>query len=115
MIQVYGIPNCDSVKKVRIWLDEHKIAYNFYDYKKLGVPESSLREWVNAKGWETLLNRKGTTWRALDEAIKADVVDAETAVAVMMANPSTIKRPVVTRGKQILVGLDVAALALLVA
>ena len=115
MIQVYGIPNCDSVKKVRVWLDEHKIAYDFHDYKKLGVPEPLLREWVSAKGWETLLNRKGTTWRALDEATKAGVVDAETSIAVMTANPSTIKRPVVTRGKQVLVGVDVTALALLVA
>jgi len=70
---------------------------------------------VSAKGWETLLNRKGTTWRALDEATKAGVVDAETSIAVMTANPSTIKRPVVTRGKQVLVGVDVTALALLVA
>jgi len=115
MIQVYGIANCDSVKKVRRWLDEHQVAYRFHDYRKLGVPEALLRQWVATSGWQTLLNRRGTTWRALDESIRAGVIDAETAINVMLANASTIRRPVVCFGKQIIVGVDTAALALLAA
>ena len=110
MIEVYGIPNCDSVKKARTLLNTQKIAYTFHDHKKQGVPETSLHEWVKVKGWETLLNRKGTTWRALDDAIKASVVDADSAIAVMMTHPSTIKRPIVTKGNTLIVGLDETAL-----
>jgi len=106
MIQVYGIPNCDSVKKIRRWLDAQGIGYAFHDYKKSGVPADLLRQWVADKGWEALLNRKGTTWRSLDDATKAGVRDAETAMAVMVTNPSVIKRPVLISGKQILVGPD---------
>ncbi len=108
---VYGIPNCDSVKKARAMLDERGIAYEFHDYKKLGVPEAELRRWVKAKGRDVVLNRKGTTWRGLDESTKAGVVDADAAVRVMLESPSTIKRPIVTRAQQIAVGVDeVAAL-----
>ena len=110
-VTVYGIANCDSVKKVRVWLDAHSVPYAFHDYKRQCVPEAVLRRWVAAKGWELLLNRKGTTWRALDESVKARVVDAECALAVMLANPSTIKRPVVTRGDMVVVGVDFEALA----
>ena len=109
-IRVYGIANCDSVKKVRAWLDQQGRAYAFHDYKKLGVPEAQLRCWVAAHGWETLINRKGTTWRALADSSKAAVVDAESAVAVMLANPSAIKRPVVTCGERVIVGVDISAL-----
>lgn len=108
---VYGIPNCDSVKKVRVWLDAHGLAYTFYDYKKQGVPELELRRWVAAKGWEMVLNRKGTTWRALDESVKAGVVNDASAIAVMLANASAIKRPVVTGGDLVIVGVDFEALA----
>lgn len=114
-VTVYGIPNCDSVKKARDWFDVHGINYAFHDYKKQGVPEALLRQWVKARGWEVLLNRKGTTWRELDAATKASVVNGETAIAVMLTHPSTIKRPVVTRDGAIVVGVDVAALALLTA
>ncbi len=110
---VYGIANCDSVKKARSLLDERRLAYAFHDYKKQGVPEAPLRRWVAAKGWQTLLNRKGTTWRGLDEVTKQSVSDAETAVAVMLAYPSTIKRPVVVAGDTLVVGFDPAALAAL--
>ena len=110
---MYGIANCDSVKKVRVWLDAHGVAYSFHDHKKQGVPEAELKRWVAAKGWELLLNRKGTSWRGLDESVKARVVDAESALAVMIANPSTIKRPVVTRGDMVVVGVDFEALAAL--
>lgn len=107
---VYGIPNCDSVKKARALLDELGIAYSFHDYKKQGVPEAELRRWVKAKGCDVLLNRKGTTWRTLDEVTKASIVDDDSAIAVMLANPSTIKRPVVVKGDAIVVGFDEVAL-----
>jgi arsenate reductase (glutaredoxin) len=110
-IILYGIPNCDSVKKTRVFLTERGLAYTFHDYKKQGVPETDLRAWVDAKGWGTLLNRKGITWRGLDEATKAKVINAETAIAVMLANPSTIKRPVVVSDETIIVGVDLEALA----
>ena len=110
-VTVYGIANCDSVKKVRAWLDAHDVVYTFHDYKKYGVPEAELTRWVETKGWEIALNRKGTTWRALDESVKAGVVDAASAIAVMLTNESTIKRPVVTCGDTIMVGVDFAVLA----
>jgi arsenate reductase (glutaredoxin) len=110
-ITLYGIPNCDSVKKARALLDSHSVAYAFHDYKKQGVPEAALREWVRAKGRDVILNRKGTTWRALDDALKASVIDDESAIAVMMANASTIKRPVVVKGNVVIVGFDQAALS----
>lgn len=114
-IILYGIANCDSVKKTRAFLAERGVSYTFHDYKKHGVPEDQLRVWVEAKGWETVLNRKGTTWRGLEEEIKSNVVNAESAIAIMLANPSTIKRPVVVSGETIMVGLDFAALAKLAA
>lgn len=109
MVQVFGIPNCDSVKKVRVLLDSQNVAYAFHDYKKLGVPEVSLREWVKVKGWEMLLNRKGTTWRGLDDETRQGVRDAETAVALMLQYPSTIKRPVVTDSTKLFVGVEEVA------
>lgn len=92
---VYGIPNCDTVKRARAWLDEHGRAYAFHDFKKAGVPEARLDDWLARAGWETLVNRKGTTWRKLDDARRAAVVDAATARALMIEQPSVIKRPVV--------------------
>jgi arsenate reductase (glutaredoxin) len=110
MITLYGIPNCDSVKRARALLDARGVTYTFHDYKKHRVPESALRKWVDAKGWEAVLNRKGTTWRLLDEATKASVVNNASAIKVMLAQASTIKRPVVVSGETIVVGVDVAAL-----
>lgn len=114
-ITLYGIPNCDSVKKARTLLDSRGVAYVFHDYKKQSVPAAALRQWIAAKGRDVILNRKGTTWRTLDEAVKASVVDDESAMRVMLANPSTIKRPVVevTRSGAVLivVGFDAEALA----
>ena len=97
-ITVYGIRNCDTVKKARQWLDEHWQPYVFHDFKTEGVPPALLDHWLEQVGWETLLNRKGTTWRRLDEATRASVVDAAGARAVMLEHPSTIKRPVVAWG-----------------
>lgn len=109
-IILYGIANCDSVKKARTVLSERGITYTFHDYKKQGVPETQLRNWVVAKGWAQLLNRKGTTWRGLNEETKVSVKNAESAIAVMLANPSTIKRPVVVSGTAIIVGYEPEAL-----
>lgn len=102
-IVVHGIPNCDTVKKARTWLDGKGVAYQFHDYKKQGVDEAALRGWVGEVGWEKLLNRAGTTFRKLPEEERADI-DADKAVAIMVANPSTIKRPVVTGAGALLVG-----------
>ena len=105
---VYGIPNCDTVKKARAWLSEHGQAHAFHDFKKQGVPPEPLARWVQAVGWEKLLNRKGTTWRQLDAATQAAVVDAASAQSLMLASPSVIKRPVVDWGSDITVGFDAA-------
>jgi arsenate reductase len=92
---VYGIPNCDTVKKARTWLSAHGVQATFHDFKKQGVPEVELAVWLSCVGWETLLNRAGTTWRKLDVATQARVTDAISAKAVMLAHASTIKRPVI--------------------
>ncbi len=102
-VSLYGIPNCDTVKKARLWLDEQNVAYAFHDYKKAGVPEAALRGWVDRLGWEAVLNRAGTTFRKLPDADKAEL-DAEKAIALMLANPSTIKRPVLVQGDTLLAG-----------
>jgi Spx/MgsR family transcriptional regulator len=98
MITLYGIPNCDTVKKARTWLSDHGVDYVFHDFKKQGVPTDLLPGWISAVGLGTLINRKGPTWRKLDAALQASVVDAASATAVMLANASVIKRPVVVWG-----------------
>jgi arsenate reductase (glutaredoxin) len=100
---LYGIPNCDTVKKARVWMEGVGQAYTFHDYKKAGIEEARLRGWVERVGWEKLLNRAGTTFRKLPEADKADL-DADKAVALMLAQPSMIKRPVLEAGDTLLVG-----------
>lgn len=92
---VYGIPNCSTVKKARTWLEERGIAYTFHDFKKQGVPDAALKAWIKSQGWEKLVNRAGTTWKKLDPATQAGIVDAASASAVMQAQASVIKRPVV--------------------
>ena len=89
---------CDTVKKARTWLTEHGVDYQFHDFKKLGVPEAPLDAWLASAGWETLVNRKGTTWRALDDAAKAAITDTASARALVLAHPSVIKRPVLQWG-----------------
>ena len=103
---VYGIPNCDSVKKARTWMDEHGIAYTFHDFKKQGVPADALDVWLRAVGWEVLVNRKGTTWRKLEPAQQNHVTDAASARALMLAQASVIKRPVVVIGQDVVVGVN---------
>jgi arsenate reductase (glutaredoxin) len=97
-ITLYGIPNCDTVKKARAWLAGAGAAVEFHDFKKQGVPQPQLDAWLASAGWETLLNRKGTTWRKLDAATQAAASDAASAKALMLAQPSVIKRPVVEWG-----------------
>lgn len=109
MITLYGIPNCDTVQKARTWLTEHGVEHQFHDFKKQGVPEAALDQWLAALGWEPLVNRKGTTWRKLDESTRAAVVDAASARALMLAQPSVIKRPVVQWTHGVTVGFDAAA------
>lgn len=104
-IEFYGIPNCDTVKKARVWLDAKGMAYTFHDYKKEGADPRKLAAWSDAAGWEALLNRRGTTFRALPDADKA-AIDRTSAMRLMEANPSLIKRPVVEHGGGLLVGFD---------
>jgi arsenate reductase (glutaredoxin) len=110
---LFGIPNCDTVKKARTWLDDHQVAYQFHDFKKQGLPLAQADQWIKAVGYDKLLNRRGPTWRKLDPAVQASVVDAASALAVMQLNTSVIKRPVVQwPDGQITVGFDAAAWAL---
>ncbi len=106
-LHVYGIPNCDTVKKSRGWLDARGLEYVFHDYKKEGADPARLAAWSDAAGWEALLNRRGTTFRALGEADKADI-DRAKAIRLMAASPSLIKRPVVEHPGGVLVGFDAA-------
>jgi len=104
-ITIYGIKNCDTMKKARAWLDKHGVAYEFHDYKTAGIDRSRLEAWARAVGWETLLNRTGTTFRKLPDKDKASVTEKK-ALALMQEQPSMIKRPVLDLGGgRILVGL----------
>lgn len=101
---LYGIPNCDTVKKARTWLAEHGHAYTFHDFKKQGLNRDTVQGWLAQVDWEVLVNRKGTTWRGLSDQQKAAVVDADSALALMLASPSVIKRPVLNLGGRVTVG-----------
>ena len=104
-ITLYGIPNCDTVKKARTWLDAHGIAYTFHDYKKSGVPTAHLELWFEEVGWEKVLNRAGTTFKKLPPEAK-DGLDQATAKKLMLAQPSMIKRPIVEHPSGLLVGFS---------
>lgn len=104
---LYGIPNCDTVKKARKWLDAHGVSHEFHDYKKKGIDAATLKIWCNAVGWETLVNKRGTTWRKLDEADKNNLSEKR-AIELMIDNTSLIKRPVIRAKGQFLVGFDEA-------
>ena len=107
MIDFYGIPNCDTVKKARAWLDANDVAHRYFDYRVEKLDPKTVDDWFARAGWEALLNRRGTTFRALSEADKADI-DRAKAIRLMEANPSLIKRPVVEHGGGVLVGFDPA-------
>jgi arsenate reductase len=100
---LYGIRNCDTMKKARAWLDAHGVAYAFHDYKVAGIDAARLDDWIGRVGWEILLNRAGTTFRKLPEAERGDI-DAAKAAALMLAQPSMIKRPLLDAGDALLVG-----------
>ena len=102
-VKLYGIPNCDTVKKARVWLDLHSVAYAFHDYKRLGVDADKLANWCNAHGWEVVLNRAGTTFKKLPDKEKANL-DQVKAIALMTAQPSMIKRPIVEHDGKTIVG-----------
>jgi len=104
-ITIYGIKNCDTMKKARAWLDAHRIAYAFHDYKTDGIDRAALERWAGVAGWETLLNRAGTTFRKLPDADK-DRLTEKKAIALMLAQPSMIKRPVLDAGGKLLVGFE---------
>lgn len=104
MIHLYGIPNCDTVKKARVWLDAQGRAYIFHDYKKEGADPERIAVWIDAAGLDVVVNRKGTTFRALSDDDKARAADAATAPALLAANPSVIKRPIAEHDGGILVG-----------
>jgi arsenate reductase (glutaredoxin) len=107
---VYGIPNCDTVKKARAWLDAAGVAYTFHDYKKAGADAAKLAVWCKAQGWEKVLNRAGTTFKKLPDADKA-ALDQIKAIRLMVAQPSMIKRPLVEFAGGVLVGFDAEAWA----
>ena len=103
-VTLYGIPNCDQVKKARAWLDARRVAYTFHDFKKLGLDKALAQGWLKHLGADTLINRKGTTWRALDEAQKAKADAPAGALALVTDQPTLIKRPLLDRGGALSVG-----------
>jgi arsenate reductase (glutaredoxin) len=106
---VYGIKNCNTVKTALDWLKKHKIEFEFHDYKAKGITDAKLKEWIKQVGWESLVNKKGTTWRQLDDATKARVTNQTSAMALMKEKTSVIKRPLLERdGKVVALGFDEA-------
>ncbi len=103
MTTIYGIKNCDTMKKAIKWLAEHKVEYQFHDFKKAGLDEKQLKAWVKQVGWEALVNRRGTTWRKLPEVDREDINETK-AIQLMLDNLSLIKRPVLDTGKNLHVG-----------
>lgn len=104
--KVFGIPNCGSVKKARVWLQENNFSEDFHDYKKSGIDEQHLTAWCKEFGWEKVLNKKGTTWRNLDESVKSQITNEESAIKLMLNNTSVIKRPVIETEKGNTIGFD---------
>jgi arsenate reductase len=107
-MKLFGIPNCDTVKKARTWLADAGIAFDFHDFKKQGLDEATVQAWLKDVDWEVLVNRKGTTWRGLPDERKAAVTDAASAAVLMLESPSVIKRPVLTGAGKTQVGFTPA-------
>ena len=107
MVILYGIPNCDTMKKARAWLAQHEVDYQFHDFKKRGIERQLLREWIGKVGWETLLNRRGMMWRKLPQATR-EGIDEGRAIEVMLETPSIIKRPVLDVDGRLTVGFNEA-------
>jgi arsenate reductase len=110
-MKVYGIANCSTVKSARAWLDTHRHVHEFVDYKKTPPTPELLARWCAAFGWESVLNRRGTTWRMLDARAQNAVKDEKSAISLMLAKPSIIKRPIVESGRTFLLGFDQAEFA----
>jgi arsenate reductase len=109
MYIVYGIPNCDTIKKTLAWLKNHKIEHTFHDYKKSGISAQILGPWSKQRGWESILNKKRTTWRKLDAAKQATIINEKAAISLMEKNTSMIKRPVIEKeGIVVAIGFDEA-------
>jgi len=106
-LRIYGIRNCDTMKKAFAWLDSHKMAYDFHDHKKAGVPPGKLAEWAAKVGWEKLVNARGPTWRKIPESRKSQL-DEKRALGLLAENPSAIRRPIVEAGPRLVVGFDPA-------
>jgi Spx/MgsR family transcriptional regulator len=108
-MKLYGIPNCNTVKKARTWLDENGIAYAFHDFKKQGLDEATIKQWLTQEPWDKLVNRAGMTWRNLSDAEKAAVSDSTSATKLMMTKTSVIKRPLLIKdGTLLALGFDEA-------
>ena len=105
-MKVYGIPNCNTVKKTREWLKSKQLNFDFHDYKKEGISQEKLQEWAKEVGWEKLVNKKGTTWRSLSPELQQKVTNEKAAIELMIAKPSLIKRPVIEAGKKLVIGFD---------
>lgn len=105
-VTLYGIPNCDTVKKARTWLDQNGIEYTFHDFKKAGLSPELVESWLSQLAWDVLVNRKGTTWRGLPDERKAAVCDAKSAAALMLELPSVVKRPVLSEANSVHVGFS---------
>ena len=108
MVTIYGIRNCDTMKKAMRWLDEHEVDYRFHDYRKEGLDAARLKAWEKELGWETLLNRRGQLWRKLPQT-QRDTINRDSALQLMQANPGIIKRPVLDLGQRRVVGFSPAA------
>lgn len=106
MLHVYGIKNCNTVKKATTWLDDQKIEYTFHDFKKEGVSQEKLKQWETAVEWGKLLNKKGTTWKKLSTEEQAQVIDADSANSVLINHTSMIKRPVIEGGSKLILGFS---------
>lgn len=106
MIKVYGITQCDTVKKALNWLKQNNVSYEFHDYKKHGVTEAKLKEWIHLTDWETLVNKRGTTWKKLSPEIQSGITSSKNAIALMLEKNSVIKRPLIEYNKGILIGFD---------
>lgn len=104
-IKMYGIKNCQTMKKAMTWLESHKIDFEFHDYKKLGIDEVTLTDWLNQKAWDEVINKRGTTWRKLSDEDKTDI-DPAKAIQLMIANPSLIKRPALNVDGKLYLGFD---------
>ena len=103
---IYGIPNCDATKKAMAWLGKNKIPFSFHDYKQEGISKQKLEQWIDAANWETVFNKRSTTWRELAEAEQKKITNPSSAIALMLKHTSIIKRPVIESGNTLIIGFN---------